>query len=183
MRARRIALLVATVWLLVACGAPDGTVTLVGAPAVPDGPVVPQDVAEPVPEASVPVADVNEEAEAVNSGDLDQARGVTMRRDAGPADAADVSDTALAGGCVVGYGGDESACLPPVPPRLAARHRDHGGMDPKEMTLLYTCEDVRDLIPAGIGVNTVADGVGQDGVDPIGLDSDGDGTACGEGDD
>jgi hypothetical protein len=126
-----------------------------------------------VAEADVPIAGVAPEAEAVNEPAPEQAEGIKMTPDKDKdLDGRDVSDTAMAGGCVPGYGRD-GQCLPPVPPRLAAEHAGHVGMDGQKMAILYTCEDVRTLIPGGL---TTED-------DPLGLDSNEDGIACGKGDD
>lgn len=126
-----------------------------------------------VPEAAVPIAAVAPEAEAVNEPAPEQAGAIKMTSDKGKGlDADDVSDTAMAGGCVPGYGTD-GECLPPVPPRLAAEHAGHVGMDGHAMAMFYTCEDVRALIPDGLTTEE----------DPLGLDSNDDGIACGKGDD
>jgi hypothetical protein len=125
-----------------------------------------------IPEADVPIADVAPEAAGVNEPGHVQAAGIKMTPDKGRGlGAGDVSDTALAGGCVPGYG-KEGECLPPVPPRLAAEHAGHRGMGGPKMAIFYTCEDVRALIPDGL---VTAE-------DPLGLDSNKDGIACGKGD-
>lgn len=150
----------------------------VGAPGAPgvEAPPVQAADARPdaqIPEAKVPIADVAPEAADVNEPGPEQAEGITMTSDTVKGlEAGDVSDTALAGGCVPGYGTD-GGCLPPVPPRLAAEHAGHAGMDGPEMAMFYTCEDVRALIPDGLATEE----------DPLGLDSNGDGIACGVGDD
>jgi hypothetical protein len=146
----------------------------VGSPAVQPPPVEAAN-ARPdsqIPEADVPIADVAPEAAGVNEPAPRQAQGIMMTpdRDRG-LDAGDVSDTALAGGCVPGYGTD-GECLPPIPPRLAAEHAGHRGMDGPEMARFYTCEDVRALVPDGLATEK----------DPLGLDSNKDGIACGKGD-
>ncbi|MEV4900700.1 hypothetical protein AB0K08_05085 [Citricoccus sp. NPDC055426] len=121
----------------------------------------------------MPIAAVAPEAEDVNDPEPEQAEGIKMTSDKGKGlDPDDVSDTAMAGGCVPGYGSG-GVCLPPVPPRLAEEHAGHAGMSGMEMAAFYNCNDVRDLIPRGI--ETVGD--------PLGLDSNGDGIACGKGDD
>ncbi|QCU77653.1 hypothetical protein E7744_05130 [Citricoccus sp. SGAir0253] len=126
-----------------------------------------------VADAHVPIAGVAPEAHAANRPGPQQAQGIRMVPDRGRGlDADDVSDTALAGGCVPGYGTD-GECLPPVPPRLAAEHAGHRGMDGPEMAMFYNCADVRALVPDGL--------VTED--DPLGLDSNRDGIACGKGDD
>lgn len=126
-----------------------------------------------VDQANVPIAAVAPEAQDVNNPEPVQAGGIKMTSDKGKGlDPDDISDTAMAGGCVPGYGSG-GVCLPPVPPRLAEEHAGHSGMTGMEMAAFYNCNDVRDLIPHGI--ETVGD--------PLGLDSNGDGIACGKGDD
>lgn len=126
-----------------------------------------------IPEAEVPIADVAPEAEGVNQPDPKQAEGIKMTPDKDRGlGAGDVSDTALAGGCLPGYG-SEGQCLPPIPPRLAAEHAGHAGMDGPKMAVFYNCEDVRALVPDGLATEK----------DPLGLDSNKDGIACGKGDD
>lgn len=128
---------------------------------------------DPVEQAEVPIAGVDQQAEAVNEGELEQGSGIRMVPDEGRGlDETDVSDTALAGGCVPDYGSD-GACLPPVPLRMVGEHAGHAGMSPMEMATLYTCDDVRLILPDGIDVT---------GEDTLALDSNGDGVACGEGD-
>ncbi|NUL43981.1 hypothetical protein F7P69_02030 [Cellulosimicrobium funkei] len=172
MRTQRAALAAVSVLLLLTgCAAPSATVGTV-AEQISVEAADPRPDAE-VPEAEVPIAAVAPEAEAVNEPDPEQAAGITMTTDKGKGlDADDVTDTALAGGCVPGYGAG-GVCLPPVPPRLAGEHAGHAGMSGMEMAAFYNCNDVRDLIPRGI--ETVGD--------PLGLDSNGDGIACGKGDD
>jgi predicted small lipoprotein YifL len=143
--------------------------------AAPAATVAPPD-AQPdseVAAADVPIAGVAPEAAGVNEGTSEQASGIKMTSDNGKGlDGDDVSDSALAGGCLPGYGGD-GVCLPPIPPRLVKEHAGHAGMIDSDMALFYTCEDVHALIPKGIAV--------QDR-DWIGLDTNGDGVACGKGD-
>lgn len=145
-----------------------------GDPGAPPPPVEAAD-ARPdsqIPEANVPIADVAPEAKGVNEPAPQQAADIKMTPDEDRGlNAADVSDTAMAGGCVPGYG-KEGQCLPPVPPRLAAEHAGHAGMDGPKMAMFYTCEDVRALIPGGLATAE----------DPLGLDSNKDGIACGKGD-
>lgn len=126
-----------------------------------------------VSEAVVPIAAVAPEAASVNEPDPEQAEGIAMTSDKGKGlDGDAVSDSAMAGGCVPGYG-EGGQCLPPVPPRLAAEHAGHRGMDGLEMASFYNCNDVRALVPDGL--------ITQE--DPLGLDSNKDGIACGKGDD
>ncbi len=152
------------------------THSAVGAPPGAETPPVGSADARPdsqIPEADVPIADVAPEAEEVNDPAPQQAEGIRMTPDdAKGLNAGDVSDTALAGGCVPGYGTD-GQCLPPIPPRLAAEHAGHAGMDGPEMAMFYTCEDVRALLPQGVAAVE----------DSLGLDSNKDGIACGKGDD
>ncbi|WP_146065656.1 hypothetical protein [Arthrobacter pityocampae] len=176
MRAQLVAAAAAGLLLLTGC-AVDSAVGAPGAEQPLVSPPVKAPDARPdaqVPEADVPIADVAPEAEGVNEPAPEQAQGIRMTSDADKGlDGDDVSDAALAGGCVPGYGTD-GACLPPVPPRLAAEHAGHTGMDGPEMAAFYLCEDVRALIPDGLAV--------QD-EDYLGLDSNKDGVACGKGDD
>lgn len=123
--------------------------------------------------ANVPIAGVAPEAAGVNEGTTGQASGIKMTSDVGKGlDSGDVTDSALAGGCLPGYGGD-GVCLPPIPPRLAKEHAGHTGMLDPDMAVFYTCEDVRALIPDGLAV--------QDD-DYLDLDTNGDKVACGKGD-
>ena len=176
MKARLMAAAAAGLLLLSGC-ATDSAVGAPGAEAPVVSPPVEAADARPdaqIPEADVPIADVAPEAEGVNQPAPEQAQGIRMTPDEYKGlEAGDVSDAALAGGCVPGYGTD-GACLPPVPPRLAAEHAGHAGMDGPEMGVFYLCEDVRALVPDGLAV--------QD-EDYLGLDSNQDGIACGKGDD
>lgn len=158
--------------LLVLTGCGVSTVSVDPAPPPPvEAPDARPD--SQIPEAKVPLADVAPEAEGVNESAPEQAGGIEMLPDESRGlDAHDVSDTALAGGCLPGYGTD-GECLPPVPPRLAAEHAGHAGMDGPEMAMFYNCRDVRALIPEGLATTE----------DPLNLDSNGDGVACGRGDD
>ncbi|MDP9394679.1 MAG: hypothetical protein M3Q27_10725, partial [Actinomycetota bacterium] len=83
------------------------------------------------------------------------------------------TDVSRAGGCAVGYGRG-AACLPALPPE----HPGHSAGTPR----IWTCSQVRDLLPQGIAVNRPQDGTAPAGVDPLGLDSDGDLVACDTGD-
>jgi hypothetical protein len=164
MRLHRIVPMAALVGLLTLTGCADPA--SVGAPpdAQPDAEVA---------AADVPIAGVAPEAEGVNEGTSEQASGIKMTSDLGKGlDSGDVSDSALAGGCLPGYGGD-GVCLPPIPPRLAEEHAGHTGMLDPDMALFYTCEDVEALIPKGVAVQ-------ED--DYLDLDANGDGVACGKGD-
>jgi hypothetical protein len=171
MKARLLAAAVAGLLLLSGCAID----TAIGAPSAEPPPVEVAD-ARPdahIAEADVPIADVAPEAGAVNQPAPEQAEGIRMIPDTNRGlGADDISDTALAGGCVPGYG-TNGQCLPPIPPRLAAEHAGHVGMDGPEMAMFYNCEDVRALMPDGIATEE----------DPLGLDSNKDGIACGKGDD
>ena len=127
---------------------------------------------------------VNKDAAGVNDGDKEQAAGVPMRVVAPPDPDLVAGDLAASGGCVPGYGGDDRSCLPGVPPRLASTY--NAGMSGLELAVQWTCADVRALLPKGIKVDKVApvaDFPGaRDGKDPLRLDTNGDGTACGAGD-
>ncbi len=79
------------------------------------------------------------------------------------------SPTAVNGGCRLEYG-TPGQCLPRIPPSQAA-HAAHG-MTPSDR---WTCAEVRTLFPAGVTLRSA-------GIDPLGLDTDRDGTACGSGD-
>lgn len=104
----------------------------------------------------------------VNEGTKRQAAAVGMA----PAPVVDPTEVlpahGLANGCVAGYGRG-TACLPQTPPS----HAGHGtGQD---MSMYWTCAEARTLLPDGIVVDS-------SGADPLGLDADRDGTACGPGD-
>lgn len=158
-------------------GAASGSTPAAGGSTSPSGsaPVVAAPDSRPdseVPEARVPIAAVAPEAQEVNQPEPEQAEGIRMTSDKGKGlTEEDVTDTAMAGGCVPDYGKD-GQCLPPVPPRLVAEHAGHRGMDPLSMAMFYTCEDVLDLIPDGLVTSE----------DPLGLDTNDDGIACGKGD-
>ena len=79
------------------------------------------------------------------------------------------------GGCVPEYGQD-GQCLPSVPPSLAKHVADMraAGMDPASMDHHWGCAEVRAHFPEGLAVR-------NPGVDPQGLDPNGDGLACGAG--
>ena len=85
------------------------------------------------------------------TGDADHTRS--------PVDPGDVlSPTAARGGCTPGYG-NGGQCLPTRPPSA-------DGAAPSNT---WTCAAVRDIFPTGIATTD----------DPLGLDTDGDGMACG----
>jgi hypothetical protein len=108
-----------------------------------------------------PVAAVRADAAGVNEGTKDQAAGVQMRP-IKPGDSAIVGKSGQYGGCTPGYGRGRE-CLPPA----SADGRPAGAP--------WTCVEVAALLPKGIRLNVK-------GVDPLGLDSNGDGIACGTGD-
>jgi hypothetical protein len=73
-------------------------------------------------------------------------------------------------GCIPQYG-TPGQCLPLVPPSLE-EHVGHA--DPRQLSLLWTCAEVRTLFPDGVALAKKAD--------PLKLDGDKDGIACGQGD-
>lgn len=111
---------------------------------------------------------VTPDAPRVNDGTKKQAAGLTLR----PADRVDPTEIlpehGLANGCATGYGRGV-ACLPQTPPS----HAGHGSDE--DMSVYWTCAEARPLLPEGIAVDTP-------GADRLGLDSNGDGIACGPGD-
>lgn len=108
------------------------------------------------------------DAAGVNEGTKQQAAEVTMQ----PAPRVDPTEVlpahGLTNGCVAGYGGG-TACLPQTPPS----HAGHGSG--QDMSIYWTCAEARTLLPDGIAVDA-------NGGDPLGLDSNKDGIACGPGD-
>jgi hypothetical protein len=93
--------------------------------------------------------------------------GATARPDTKPE--AVVGDTeAKIGGCLVAYG-KPGQCLPEVPPSQA-EHVAMGHMQPH-----WECAEVRTIFAKGLKLR-------DKGVDPQGLDTNRDGTACGKGD-
>lgn len=77
------------------------------------------------------------------------------------------------GGCHPAYG-EDGQCLPEVPPSLAQHLQDMlgAGLDPSTMPHPWQCGEAREYFPNGIRVR-VPD------LDPLELDRNGDGTACG----
>lgn len=75
---------------------------------------------------------------------------------------------AASGGCVVAYG-KPGQCLPEVPPSQA-EHVAMGHMQPQ-----WECSEVRTMFPGGLKLRVK-------GVDPLKLDANRDGKACGRGD-
>lgn len=112
---------------------------------------------------------ISPQAAGVNEGTKRQGAAVVMR----PARTDSAGDDRLAGvagatgGCTPGYGRGR-ACLPLTPLSVVRT----GGLIAEAR---WTCAELRSLIPAGIRL----DARGQD---PLLLDRNGDGTACGAGD-
>lgn len=110
----------------------------------------------------------NPDAKGVDEGNKKQATGTKTRKDAPPVTAEQLYQKGdFSAGCTIGYGHGK-ACLPVTPPSAGAM-----GMTVKQMP--WTCTEVRTLLPAGILLDVK-------GVDPAHLDTNGDGTACGQGD-
>ena len=109
---------------------------------------------------------VRAQAAGVNEGTKKQATGIVMRPIT-PVDPSVVGKYGKAGGCTPGYGRGK-ACLPPIAPSAVAM-----GMtaDPHP----WSCAEVRTLLPKGIRLNSP-------GTDPLALDRNKDGVACGTGD-
>ncbi len=125
------------------------------------------------------IAGVNPGASGVNTGDKKQASGVKMHVQKPARIPKDSIGSGVTGGCVLGYGKGLN-CLPTVPPGEIA-HAQHAG-SVADLSARWTCSQVWLLFPDGLEVNRAKDGVGSEGVDPLGLDSNRDGVACGEGD-
>ena len=122
------------------------------------------------PQKVNPRTGVQTEAAGVNAGTKAQAPGIAMRP-IKPVDPSVAGDYGRYGGCTPGYGratGAGKGCLPPISPSAVAM-----GMTEQEHP--WTCAEVRVLLPLGISVS-------NKGVDPIGLDRNKDGIACGAGD-
>jgi hypothetical protein len=114
---------------------------------------------------------VNADAAGVNEGTKKPASDVEMANARQVKPEHVLSETSKNGGCTPGYGID-GQCLPAVPPSHAA-HADH------VMAMAWTCAEARTLLPGGIAV--IKDK--QDTkVDPLNLDTNEDGIACGTGD-
>lgn len=165
--------------------APAGVPAVTAPPSTPDDPRAPAanrrqvGLAEAAGGAAGAVAPIAAESAAadqwldadaagVNEGTKEQAAQITLQ----PAPRVDPTEVlpahGLTNGCVAGYGGG-TACLPQTPPS----HAGHGsGAD---MSIYWTCAEARTLLPAGIAVDAT-------GGDRLGLDSNGDGIACGPGD-
>jgi hypothetical protein len=122
--------------------------------------------------ASVPVGPkvdgsvgLNPDAVGVNNGRKKQAQSGPRSRVAKPEDV--LSEASVTGGCRPEYG-PRGECLPFIPPSHV-HHPDH------DMDQAWTCEEARTLHPRGIRLK-------DRGTDPLGLDVNGDGIACGAGD-
>lgn len=90
-----------------------------------------------------------------------------------PIDPADVLTARTApGGCHPAYGAD-GQCLPAIPPSLAGHiaQMQAAGLDVSSMPHHWTCGELTTLFSEGIAVRVP-------GVDPDGIDHDGDGFAC-----
>jgi hypothetical protein len=135
-------------------------------------------LATAVPGTDGDIAGVNPDARAVNTGQRQQAAGIRMRVERPGRIPKDRIGSGVTGGCVLGYGKGK-LCLPTVPPGERA-HAGHAGV--ADLASRWTCAQVWLLFPKGIAVNSSRDGVGSDGVDPLGLDANKDGVACGAGD-
>lgn len=122
------------------------------------------------PTTAAPMVDrwLDADAAGVNEGTKQQAAEVALQA-APKVDPTELLPAhGLANGCVAGYGRG-TVCLPQTPPS----HAGHGGS--QDMSGYWTCAESRTLLPDGIVVD-------RPGTDPLGLDSNGDGTACGAGD-
>lgn len=133
-------------------------------------PVMGEDPAnQPAPQSLARVSKRDKPSEVdddgINTGRTKPARQLRGdKRQVKPTDV--LLESSARGGCAKGYG-TGAVCLPAVPPS-AAKHAGHG------MTITWTCDEARNVLPSGIKIN---------GKDRLGLDSNGDGTACGPGDD
>lgn len=96
-----------------------------------------------------------------------------QRRDVKPQEVLTDAAKGGLGGCLPAYG-ENGQCLPLIPPSMAkhAQEMRESGQDPASMEHPWSCAEVRRTFADGIRVR-------QAGVDPQGLDSDGDGLACG----
>ena len=149
-------------------------ITLAEAARQPDGLAA----GEHLPSEAVPSrTGVGPNGDAVNRGTHVPARDVAMGKPPVKPEEVLPGDGLLVNGCVAGYG-QGGACLPSAPRRAAAQ---------AVTKYRWKCTEVRELLPLGIAVD------GHDGhdghvghqaalVDPLALDSNGDGIACGRGD-
>jgi hypothetical protein len=108
---------------------------------------------------------LNSDAAGVNNGSKSQAQGGNRAPVAKPEDV--LTEFSITGGCRIEYG-PRGECLPYVPPSHV-HHPDH------DMDTAWECAEVRRIHPQGIGLK-------ENGVDPLGLDANGDNVACGPGD-
>jgi hypothetical protein len=128
-------------------------------------------VVQPVAASQVPpVSDwIEPEASGVNEGTKKQAASVQLQPAPIVAPEEVLPTSGQISGCVAGYGRG-AVCLPQTPPS----HAGHGGLT-GDMSGFWTCAELRSLLPDGIVVDTPES-------DGLGLDGNGDGTACGAGD-
>lgn len=126
------------------------------------------DPKRPVPHHVVKVADVDPEAAGVNEGDKEQASGVKMKSIPKIDNKKVMGESGEFGGCTEGYGRGKQ-CLPPVSPAAVAMK-----MTAEEHP--WDCGEVAKLFPKGIAVNK------KGAADPLRLDYNRDGIACGAGD-
>ena len=133
------------------------------------------------PEKSLAAA--SSEAPVAAAGSLPPAAKVGADRSAGlvprgPIDPKEVSrgSQPALGGCLREYG-KSGQCVPVIPPSMAAHalQMTESGLDPLTMDHPWSCTEMRQTFPDGLAVR-------QDGVDPQGLDTNDDGTACGPAD-
>jgi hypothetical protein len=108
---------------------------------------------------------LNPDAAGVNDGTKSQAQGGNRAPVAKPEDV--LTEFSITGGCRIEYG-TRGECLPYVPPSHV-HHPDH------DMDTAWECAEVRRIHPQGIALKDF-------GVDPLGLDVNGDNIACGPGD-
>jgi len=115
-------------------------------------------------------AGVDQQAGGVNDGTKEQAAAVQLQRAPSVAPEQVLPSAGQVNGCATGYGRGV-VCLPQTPPSHAA----HAALTGEDLSRYWTCTEVRTLLPQGVVVDTT-------GSDPLALDSEGDGTACGDGD-
>ena len=112
-------------------------------------------------------AEVDQQAGGVNDGTKEQAAAVQLRPAPSVAPEQVLPSAGQVNGCETGYGRGV-VCLPQTPPSHAA----HAALTGEDLSRYWTCTEVRTLLPQGVVVDTT-------GSDPLALDSNGDGTACG----
>jgi hypothetical protein len=116
------------------------------------------------------LAGVDADAAGVNDGGKTQAADVPLEVAPTVAPQDVLPSIGQASGCVTGYGRG-AVCLPQTPPS----HAGHGQLGGEDLSVYWTCAEVRSLLPEGIVVDSPSS-------DRLGLDSNADGTACGNGD-